>query len=260
MTDDAAARLETFRAELARGNLDCVSTYIAGDFFGYSPGPGEPTATERFSTIAGDLKAAMSDLAVRIDDISREGETFTATATIGGTHDGPLWGGPPTGRRVTWQNAVTIKPVGDAFAVKFEDVSLPAMLGVLRELGLVNPPDEMDRPPDYPVSPPEFLLKVILTGQAADKPCEHLSEIRVTEPSTRVCAACFAAGDRWPALRMCLICGFVGCCDTSKNKHMGRHHEETGHALMRSIRLDEGWIWCYEDNAFFETRTLEAHR
>lgn len=73
-------------------------------------------------------------------------------------------------------------------------------------------------------------------------------------------AACFDQGDNWPALRLCLICGFVGCCDTSKNKHMLNHYEETGHPIMRSIRMDEGWVWCYEDNAFFETAVLDRYR
>jgi uncharacterized UBP type Zn finger protein len=56
---------------------------------------------------------------------------------------------------------------------------------------------------------------------------------------------------------MCLTCGFVGCCDTSKNKHMKAHYEETGHPLFRSIRLQESWVWCYEDNAFFSGKILE---
>ncbi len=59
---------------------------------------------------------------------------------------------------------------------------------------------------------------------------------------------------------MCLICGFVGCCDTAKNKHMKQHYETSGHPIFRSIRLAEGWIWCYADNAFFEARTLEHYR
>ena len=27
----------------------------------------------------------------------------------------------------------------------------------------------------------------------------------------------------------------------------------------RSIRMDEGWVWCYEDNAFFSGRVLENY-
>jgi uncharacterized UBP type Zn finger protein len=56
-------------------------------------------------------------------------------------------------------------------------------------------------------------------------------------------------GDDWIHLRMCLVCGYVGCCDMAKNRHMMKHIEETGHPLIRSIETGEGWIWCYEDNA-----------
>jgi CPA2 family monovalent cation:H+ antiporter-2 len=90
--------------------------------------------------------------------------------------------------------------------------------------------------------------------------CPHLADIVVTEPTVDVCAQCVESGDVWPALRMCLVCGNVGCCDTSKNRHAQAHYEETGHPLMRSIRMDEGWMWCYEDNAFFEKRTFEKYR
>jgi hypothetical protein len=41
---------------------------------------------------------------------------------------------------------------------------------------------------------------------------------------------------------------------------MKRHAEETGHVLMRSIHNDGGWMWCYADNAFFDSRMLERQR
>jgi uncharacterized UBP type Zn finger protein len=56
-----------------------------------------------------------------------------------------------------------------------------------------------------------------------------------------------AAGDSWVHLRMCLFCGHVGCCDSSKNKHATHHFQNTQHALMRSIEPGETWVWCYVD-------------
>jgi hypothetical protein len=100
-------------------------------------------------------------------------------------------------------------------------------------------------------------LRLAFTGQAADKPCSHLALARVFEPDVHECRQCVASGDIWPALRMCLVCGFVGCCDTSVKKHMHAHYETTGHGIFRSIRLTEGWIWCYDDAALFERDTLE---
>lgn len=87
---------------------------------------------------------------------------------------------------------------------------------------------------------------------AAAAPCEHLeAEPPVTAPSTEPdeCAGCVAIGDRnWVALRMCLHCGVVNCCDSSPNRHAEAHFHESDHPVMRSIELGEAWRWCYVDS------------
>jgi uncharacterized UBP type Zn finger protein len=55
---------------------------------------------------------------------------------------------------------------------------------------------------------------------------------------------------------MCLTCGQVGCCDSSKNKHARKHFQRVGHPLIRSIEQGEGWVWCYIDQ--FEVAELAA--
>jgi uncharacterized UBP type Zn finger protein len=51
---------------------------------------------------------------------------------------------------------------------------------------------------------------------------------------------------------MCLICGYVGCCDMSKNKHATAHFKSTSHPLIRSIEPRESWVWCYVDKVFLD--------
>ena len=77
--------------------------------------------------------------------------------------------------------------------------------------------------------------------------CTHLDQIKVTKPTIHVCEECVKMGDRWVHLRMCLICGNVACCDSSKNKHATKHFKHVGHPLMRSIQPGETWVWCYVD-------------
>lgn len=77
--------------------------------------------------------------------------------------------------------------------------------------------------------------------------CSHLDQIRITNVSKEVCEECVKIGDSWVHLRMCMVCGKVGCCDSSKNKHATRHFHETHHPVMRSAQPGESWIWCYED-------------
>ena len=80
-----------------------------------------------------------------------------------------------------------------------------------------------------------------------DVECTHLDGIRKTSTDKHVCEECVKTGDTWVHLRMCLECGHVGCCDSSKNKHATRHFHASKHPLMRSIEPGEKWVWCYED-------------
>jgi Na+/H+ antiporter len=89
----------------------------------------------------------------------------------------------------------------------------------------------------------------LLTPQGLEE-CEHLR----TEPLVAVpgnpggCEDCLAIGAHdWVALRMCLHCGHVGCCDSSPRRHGTAHYEQSGHPVMRSIELGEGWRWCFVD-------------
>jgi uncharacterized UBP type Zn finger protein len=77
--------------------------------------------------------------------------------------------------------------------------------------------------------------------------CSHLDQIAVTTTDKRVCEDCVRIGDPWLHLRLCLTCGHVGCCDSSKNRHASRHFLGSGHPLVRSIEPGERWVWCYAD-------------
>ncbi|HZH03078.1 MAG TPA: UBP-type zinc finger domain-containing protein [Myxococcaceae bacterium] len=77
--------------------------------------------------------------------------------------------------------------------------------------------------------------------------CQHLSEVKPVHPHTRGCEECLKMGDRWVHLRLCLSCGHVGCCDSSKNRHATHHSHGTKHPVVRSIEPGEDWGWCYVD-------------
>ncbi|HVO89618.1 MAG TPA: UBP-type zinc finger domain-containing protein [Casimicrobiaceae bacterium] len=75
--------------------------------------------------------------------------------------------------------------------------------------------------------------------------CSHLNQIKVVSTTKDYCEECVKTGDSWVHLRLCLICGHVGCCDSSPNKHATRHFHATQHPLIRSIEPGERWTWCY---------------
>lgn len=77
--------------------------------------------------------------------------------------------------------------------------------------------------------------------------CTHLNQIQEVTPSANGCEDCLKTGDTWVHLRLCLICGHVGCCDSSKNKHATQHFHATNHPIIQSYEPGEDWGWCYID-------------
>jgi low temperature requirement protein LtrA len=82
-------------------------------------------------------------------------------------------------------------------------------------------------------------------------PCEHSELATVTTPSTTDgCEECIKNNYKWVHLRLCMECGHVGCCDSSRYKHATKHYNTTEHAIMASLERGESWAWCYEDERF----------
>ncbi len=82
--------------------------------------------------------------------------------------------------------------------------------------------------------------------------CEHIKHAGKAKPHSKGCEECLKIGDTWVHLRLCLECGHVGCCDSSKNKHATKHYHATKHAVVQSLEPGESWKWCYADEVFFD--------
>lgn len=79
--------------------------------------------------------------------------------------------------------------------------------------------------------------------------CEHLRTAHHSPaPATNGCRGCLELGQEWVHLRLCMQCGEVGCCDSSPGAHASAHFHETGHPVMRSFEIGEGWRWCFVDD------------
>jgi uncharacterized UBP type Zn finger protein len=89
--------------------------------------------------------------------------------------------------------------------------------------------------------------------------CEHLQQVSDLQPSDQVCEDCVKTGSSWVHLRICLTCGHVGCCDSSKNKHATKHFHRSKHPVVRSIEPGETWGWCYVDETLYDLTNGVAH-
>jgi uncharacterized UBP type Zn finger protein len=79
--------------------------------------------------------------------------------------------------------------------------------------------------------------------------CSHLAALPDVDPTPNSsgCEECLALGWQWVHLRLCLECGHVGCCDSSRGKHATAHFQAVGHPVIRSLEPGEDWAWCNVD-------------
>jgi hypothetical protein len=78
--------------------------------------------------------------------------------------------------------------------------------------------------------------------------CTHVADVDTdARPSSDGCEDCLRDGGTWVHLRMCRMCGHIGCCDSSPAKHATAHNGSSGHPLISSFEPGEDWWWCYAD-------------
>jgi hypothetical protein len=76
--------------------------------------------------------------------------------------------------------------------------------------------------------------------------CTHLDQVHNVKPKTGGCEECLKMGDGWVHLRLCLTCGHVGCCDSSKNKHDTKHFHTTNipsSGRSNRVKTGAGVMW-----------------
>ncbi|MEU3921905.1 UBP-type zinc finger domain-containing protein [Streptomyces sp. NPDC029004] len=81
--------------------------------------------------------------------------------------------------------------------------------------------------------------------------CPHVAELPRPQPTpqSETCEDCLALGSHPVQLRICLVCGHVGCCDSSPHRHASGHFRQTGHPIMQSLEPGAPWRWCSVDGS-----------
>jgi len=93
------------------GNLGLVDELVGLDYVNHSPGmPNQPQGPEGIKAVVNMFRAGMPDLRVVIEDVIAEGDKVMMRYRIEGTHEGELFGVPPTGRRVSIES-ITVERV-----------------------------------------------------------------------------------------------------------------------------------------------------
>jgi uncharacterized UBP type Zn finger protein len=97
------------------------------------------------------------------------------------------------------------------------------------------------------------MLRRVPAELAMAATCAHLDQVHHVHPRTpEGCEECLKTNGQWLHLRLCLSCGYVGCCDQSPGRHATKHFHQSRHAIMKSYQPDEDWGWCYVDELMIE--------
>ena len=82
--------------------VDLIDEFLAPDYVNHSPGfPDQPTGPEGVKAVVSMFRSGMPDLRVDILDMIAEGDKVATRYTLEGTHEGELFGVPPTGQRLS---------------------------------------------------------------------------------------------------------------------------------------------------------------
>ncbi|MBI4482444.1 MAG: UBP-type zinc finger domain-containing protein [Acidobacteria bacterium] len=75
--------------------------------------------------------------------------------------------------------------------------------------------------------------------------CQHLPT-GAAAPRASKCEECGSSS----SVRVCLSCGHVGCCDSTRG-HATAHYRDSGHPIIRELPISPGsFTWCYECGAY----------
>lgn len=83
----------------------------------------------------------------------------------------------------------------------------------------------------------------------AREDCPHINAIPSMPTNGDASAGCAECGAASPT-RLCLTCGHVGCCDSTRG-HATAHARASKHPVIRALPVsDSSFTWCYECNAY----------
>ena len=121
------------------GNIGLVDELVGSDYVNHSPGmPNQPEGPEGIKAVVNMFRGGMPDLRVVIEDVIAEGDKVVMRYRIEGTHEGELFGVPPTGRRVSIESITVERVSGGKIR---EHWRVTDTLDMMRQLGAISAPE-----------------------------------------------------------------------------------------------------------------------
>jgi len=123
------AALTKFAEAVNTGNFDLFKDVVAADNVDHDPAPDQVPGPEGYRMFFSQMRQAFPDLNVALEAAVSDEDAIAFAYTLSGTHNGPLMGIPPTGKK--------IKIRGMQFT-KFKDGKMVERWGSSDELGMLK--------------------------------------------------------------------------------------------------------------------------
>src|SRR5215208_8519377 len=123
-----------------QGNIDLLDELLAPDYVNHTPATPElPTGPEGVKEVVSMFRSAMPDLRVVVEDMIAESDKVATRYTLEGTHEGELFGVPPTSQRLSIKS-MTVERVSEGRIQDHWRVS--DNLDMMQQLGVVSEPGQ----------------------------------------------------------------------------------------------------------------------
>ena len=139
--EESKAIVRRFWGVWEEGNIDLVDELLAPDYINHTPAtPDQPTGPEGVKGVVSMFRSAMPDLRVIVEDMVAEGDKVAVRYTLEGTHEGELFGVPPTGQRLSIKS-ISVERVSDG-TIR-EHWRITDSLDMMQQLGVIPAPEHV---------------------------------------------------------------------------------------------------------------------
>jgi steroid delta-isomerase-like uncharacterized protein len=136
--DSNTSVIRRFTSEFINTASPALATeLIASDAVFHAPGMPPLRGPDGYLALLGMLRSGFPDVQWTLEDTVSEGDKVAARFTMRGTHTGAFMGIPPSGKRFS-VTSMGIYRIANGQIV--EEHGLPDMLGILQQIGAVQPP------------------------------------------------------------------------------------------------------------------------
>jgi steroid delta-isomerase-like uncharacterized protein len=121
-----------------QGNLDAAQDVYAPNYYSHQPAGSEDiSGLEAIKQFTAGVRQAFPDMQITIEDQVAEGDKVVTRFTSRGTHQGELWGIPPTGKEVEVTSISMDRIEGGKIAEHWTHAD---QLGMMQQLGVMEQP------------------------------------------------------------------------------------------------------------------------